>query len=198
MTIMTCKTSYLYRSVSLLVVLLMAVCLEGCCRRKKVTEKKADNTSLVESIKNKSKKKVDKKNVTLSDNEFGDVDIDLEGELPLRACDERTSELYEKLDYANKMYKDRNFDGALREISRIKQGIDNDPYLLMQVYAFEAMVYEKKDQPVRRKHSYKKMMEAMTEVRKDSRYKKAYNDGMICQNLIASATKIGEKKYDFE
>ncbi len=42
------------------------------------------------------------------------------------------------------------------------------------------------------------MMEAMSEVWKDSRYIKAYEDGMICQSLIASATKNGDKKYGFE
>lgn len=197
---MTCKISYLYRWVCFVIVLLMAVWLEGCCGRKKITDKKKGNSTLVENIKKKSNKKFDKKNNTqsISENEFGDIDIDLSGELPLRPSDERTNELYEKFDYANKMYKDRNYDSALREINRIKQSINNDPYLMMQVYAFEAMVYGKKEQPGRRKHSYKKMMEAMTEVQKDNRYKKAYSDGMICQDLIASATKIGEKRYDFE
>ena len=56
--------------------------------------------------------KVDKKNkaLSISENEFGDIDIDLYGELPLRPSDERTNELYEKFEYANKMYKDRNYD----------------------------------------------------------------------------------------
>ena len=119
---------------------------------------------------------------------------------PLRAQDELTSELYEKLDYANSMFKNHNYDGALREISRIQQNqaSKDDPYLRMQTWALSAMIYDKTGKNSRRKRSYTKMIETMEELKKDSRYKKSYEDGMICQGLIASATHKGDKKYDFK
>ncbi|MBQ3644935.1 MAG: hypothetical protein II961_10090 [Candidatus Riflebacteria bacterium] len=134
-------------------------------------------------------------NSTSSSSGFEGIDVTLDGELPLRTQDEQTNELYEKLNYANKMYKNSNYDGALREISRIQQNIKDDPYLQLQTWALAAMVYDKTGKTSRRKRAYTKMLEVMEEVKKDSRYKKAYEDGMLCQDLIASVTKKGDKKY---
>lgn len=168
----------------------------GCCGRKKPINKSKKNYNFSESLK-KSNKKVAKKIVKDNTNEFDDIDIDLSGSIPLRQKDELTSKLYERFSYANDMYKSRDYDGAIREISIIQQEAKNDPYLRMQTWALLAMIYDKTGKNSRRKRSYSKMIETMAEVQKDARYKKAYEDGMICQELIASATQKGDKKYDF-
>ena len=117
----------------------------------------------------------------------------------MRAQDEHTSELYEKFDYANKMLKNRNYDAALREVNRIQQEIKDDPYLELQTWALTAEIYDKTGKTSRRKRCYTKMLEAMEEVKKDSRYKKAYQDGMLCQDFIDMTLKKGDKKYgEFE
>ncbi len=173
--------------------------MTGCCGKKKSTYKK--NNSLVFKRGSKKTNKKDTKNQNKSNSiEFGDFDLNVTNQSPLRAQDELTSELYEKLDYANSMFKNHNYDGALREISRIQQNqaSKDDPYLRMQTWALSAMIYDKTGKNSRRKRSYTKMIETMEELKKDSRYKKSYEDGMICQGLIASATHKGDKKYDFK
>ncbi len=193
---MTSKVSYLYRCFCIMLLLLIIIELAGCCGYKK---KKSDKTAdyLTESLK-KSRNKSAKNNDSLIVNEFGDVHIDLEGEIPLRPQDEQSKDLYEKLDYANQMYKSRNYESALREIDRILQSINNDPYLEMQVWTLSGIVSEKANKSGRKKRSYAKMMKAWEKLLKDPRYKNAYKDGMICQELIESASKTGEKKYDFK
>jgi hypothetical protein len=39
------------------------------------------------------------------------------------------------------------------------------------------------------------MIEAFEVLLKDSRYKKAYEDGMACQDFATMAAKKGDKKY---
>ena len=173
----------------------MALELTGCCGRKKNNDNNKKDY-LSRTLKNKKKK--DKKKVDSRIGEYGDVEMDLSGELPLRPNDEKTKELYEKLDHANKMFKNRNYDSALREINRIRQQIDNDCYLKLQTWALSAMIYNQMGNTSKRKHCYRKMMESLDEVKKDARYKRAYDDGMLCQSLIASATQKGDKKYDFD
>ncbi len=194
---MTRRISGLSCCLCFMLLLLMAFELTGCCGRKKTDNTKKDYLSGTLKKSNKKKKDKNKKD---SDRigEYADVDVDLSGELPLRAKDERTKELYEKLDYANKLFKSRNYDSALREINRIRQQVDDDSYLKLQTWALSAMIYNQMGNTSKRKHSYRKMMESLDEVKKDARYKKAYEDGMVCQGLIASATQKGDKKYDFD
>ena len=175
----------------------MALGLSGCCVRKiqpiNKSNKKIDFTESLKKSNTKTHIGVDGSSIV---NDFGnDLDIDLVGKLPLRPQDERTSELYEKFSYANKMFKNRNCDAALREIDRIQQEINNDPYLKLQTWALSAAIYDKTGKTSRRKRSYTKMLEAIEEVKKDSRYKKAYEDGMACKDFADMAAKKGDKKY---
>ena len=194
---MTCKVSRLLHFMCIALILLMALGLSGCCGRKSQSNKKGNKKiDFAESLKKTNTK--DKANVkgTSVVNDFGnDLDVDLIGKLPLRAQDERTNELYEKLNYANKMLKNRNYDAALREIDRIQQEINNDPYLKLQTWALTAVIYDKTGKTSRRKRAYTKMLEAIGELQKDSRYKKAYEDGMACKDFAALAAKKGDKKY---
>ena len=192
---MTCKISYLCRCICIMLALLMTIELAGCCGYKK-NKRVKNNDFLTESLKKQKNKTSNKDSLIIS--EFGDVHIDLDGEIPLRPQDEQSKDLYEKLDYANQLYKSRNYESALREIDRILQSINNDPYLEMQVWTLSGVVSDKANKPARKKRSYAKMMKAWEKVLKDPRYKNAYKDGMICQELIESASKTGDKKYDFE
>ena len=190
---MTNKKVRLFPFVYLFFVFLAVFNLSGCCKYKKYS-KKTTKRNFSESLnKNQRGNAVNSNSTSLG--EFEGIDVTLDGELPLRTQDEQTSELYEKLNYANKMYKNSNYEGALREISRIQQNIKDDPYLHLQTWALAAMIYDKTGKTSRRKRAYTKMLEVMEEVKKDSRYKKAYEDGMLCQDLIASVTKKGDKKY---
>ncbi len=191
--IMTLKTNYRLRCICFILMLLVALDLVGCCRRKKKDAKKTGKVDIAESIKNIKKK--GKKGTSNKVSEFDDVHIDLTGQLPLREKDEHTNELYEKMNHANKMYKNRNYDGALREVERIQLEINNDPYLEMQTWGLAAMIYDKTGKTSRRKRAYNKMIEAVTAVQKDPRYKKAYEDGKICQDLIEDAKTKGDKQY---
>ena len=194
---MTCKVSRLLHFICIAFILLMALGLSGCCGRKSQSNKKGNKKiDFAESLKKTNIKDKAGVNGTSVVNDFGnDIDIDLIGKLPLRAQDERTNELYEKLNYANKMLKNRNYDAALREIDRIQQEISNDPYLKMQTWALTAVIYDKTGKTSRRKRAYTKMLEAIEELHKDSRYKKAYEDGMACKDFAALAAKKGDKKY---
>ena len=189
--------SRLLRLVGIGCIFLMALELSGCCGRKSQTKKKNNKKiNFAESLKKsnvKEKAIVSEASVV---NDFGnDLDIDLIGKLPLRPQDERTQELYEKFNYANKMFRSSNYEAALREINRIQQEINNDPYLKLQTWALTAAVYDKTGKTSRRKRAYTKMLEAIEELHKDSRYKKAYADGMICQDFANLAVKKGDKKY---
>ena len=191
---MTCKRSSLLRFICCVLLTLMAIGLSGCCGRKSRTgknNKTNKNVDFAESLK----KSIEKNKSNTGASTVSDIDIDFIGKLPMRARDERTSELYEKFNYANKMFKNRNYEAALREVDRIQQEINNDPYLKMQTWALAAMIYDKTGKTSRRKRSYSKMIEALEEVKKDSRYKKAYEDGMACKDFAALAAKKGEKKY---
>ncbi len=194
---MTCKISRLLHLVCIAFILLTAFGLSGCCGRKIQSNKKSNKKiDFAESLKKPNIK--DKAGVKGSSvvNDFGnDIDIDLIGKLPLRPQDERTNELYEKFNYANKMFKNSNYDAALREINRIQQEINNDPYLEVQTWALTAAVYDKTGKTSRRKRAYTKMIEAFEVLLKDSRYKKAYEDGMACQDFATMAAKKGDKKY---
>lgn len=194
---MTCKVSRLLHFICIIILFLMALGFSGCCGRKSQPNKKNNKKiDFTESLKKSNTK--DKSNVKGGSvvNDFGnDFDIDLIGKLPLRAQDERTNELYEKFNYANKMFKNRNYDAALREIDRIQQEINNDPYLKVQTWALTAAVYDKTGKTSRRKRAYTKMLEAMDELLKDSRYRKAYEDGMACKDFADLAAKKGDKKY---
>ena len=194
--IMTSKTNYRLRCICFILMLLVALDLTGCCKRKKKDAKKTGKVDIAESIKNIKKK--GKKGTSEKTPEFDDVHIDLSGQLPLSEKDAHTSELYEKMNHANKMYKNRNYDGALREVERIQLEINNDPYLEMQTWGLAAMIYDKTGKTSRRKRAYNKLIESAEEVKKDSRYKKAYEDGKICQELIENAKEKGEKQYAAE
>ena len=178
-------------------ILLIAVGLSGCCGRKSQSNKKSNKKiNFTGSLKKSNSKDKALVNASSVVNDFGnDIDIDLIGKLPLRSQDEHTNELYEKFNYANKMFKNSNYDAALREINRIQQEINNDPYLKLQTWALSAAIYDKTGKTSRRKRSYTKMLEAIEEVKKDSRYKKAYEDGMACKDFAALAAKKGDKKY---
>lgn len=171
--------------------------MTGCCGNRRKKEAGSETKDLSESIK-EIRSKGELGAVKALNSEFADVHIDLSGQLPLRAKDERTSQLYGKMDYANKMYKKRNYDGALREVERIQNEINDDPYLKMQAWALAAKIYDKTGKTSRRKRSYTKMMEAMEEVRKDSRYKRAYEEGKLCVELIEIAKQKGDDKYAAE
>ncbi len=189
---MTNKKVRLFPFVYCIFVSLAVFNLSGCCKYKKYS-KKNTKRNYAESLNKNQRSNAGGSNSTSGG--FEGVDLTLDGELPLRSRDEQTNELYEKLNYANKMYKNSNYEGALREISRIQQNIKDDPYLHLQTWALAAMIYDKTGKTSRRKRAYTKMLEVMEEVKKDSRYKKAYEDGMLCQDLIASVTKKGDKKY---
>ncbi len=194
---MTCKVSRLLHFICIIFLLLMALGSSGCCGRKSQPNKKINKKiDFTESLKkSNTKDKASVKGVSVV-NDFGnDIDIDLIGKLPLRARDEHTNELYEKFNYANKMFKNRNYDAALREIDRIQQEINNDPYLKVQTWALTAAVYDKTGKTSRRKRAYTKMLEAMDELLKDPRYRKAYEDGMACKDFADLAAKKGDKKY---
>ena len=194
---MTCKVSQLLRFICIAFIFLMAIELSGCCGRKSQSNKKSNKKIDFANALNKTNSKDNgKSNDSSVVNDFGnDIDIDLIGKLPLRAQDERTNELYEKFNYANKMMKNQNYDAALREVSRIQQEINNDPYLELQTWALTAVIYDKTGKTSRRKRAYTKMLEVLDVVKKDSRYKKAYEDGMACKDFVVLATKKGDKKY---
>ena len=190
---MTCKISRLLHFICIAFIFLMALGLSGCCGRKSQSNKKSNKKIDFAKSLNMSDSK-NKASVSGSSDE-NDIDLDLIGKRPLRAQDEHTNELYEKLNYANKMLKNRNYDAALREVSRIQQEIKNDPYLELQTWALSAAIYDKTGKTSRRKRSYTKMLEVMEEVKKDPRYKKAYEDGMACKEFADIAVKKGDKKY---
>lgn len=179
----------------LLLIPLLVLDLVGCCGRKKVSKDNNKDFYTKSLTKNKDKSKNKNIDNTISNN---GVDIDISSDISLSQQLERTKELYEKLDYANIMLKKRNYDGSLREIKRIQQVVRDDPYLMTQTWALSAKVYDKMGNTSGRKRSYKRMLESLEELQKDSRYKNAYKDGMVCQKLIAYAKEKGGKNNDFE
>lgn len=193
---MILKKRLLLKNIVFLLAVSILFGLVGCCGSKKIT-KNSKSKSFTKSFGQK-KSKSDSNKVDLSLNSFNDIDIDISGELPLKGNQEQTKELYKKLDYANVMLKKHNYDGSLREIKRIQQVVHDDPYLMTQTWALAAKVYDKMGNINGRKRSFKKMMDSLAQVQKDSRYKNAYSDGMVCQKLIAYVEEKGGKKYDFK
>lgn len=174
----------------------MTISLVGCCGRKKIKEKAKKSNKKIDVSESLKKLKIKKDEGSKKPSpKVEDIDVDLIGQLPLREKDERTSELYEKLDRANSLYKNRNYDGALREIDRIQREIDNDPYLEMQTWGLAALIYDKTGKTSRRKRAYSKMFDSLVAVHKDPRYAKAREDGKICLELIEIAKVKGDRKY---
>ncbi|GAB4274028.1 MAG: hypothetical protein Kow0029_14100 [Candidatus Rifleibacteriota bacterium] len=185
---------YIKRSLRTLAVLAAAVLclgtLAGCCNRKKSSKKINDSIKIEDfNLRNLSNKDTgharhspDRRN-----NEYltGDPEID--------ESRKRKAEQYKRLEYAYKMLKDSNPQGALREIERLQMNIRNDPYLEMQAWYLSAMIYHRMGKPSRRKRSMRKMLETMEQLQKDPRFMAAYNEGMDAQEVVKMAIKEGEK-----
>lgn len=189
---MNYKSSHIARCFCYLLMLVIALDLTGCCGYKggKKQSGKSSKTRTASSSK-KSKSIVSSNAFEQSDGLVVSPTADIE----LKAQDERTTELYEKMDYANKMFKNENYDGALREVERIQREIDDDPYLEMQTWCMAAMIYDKTGKTSRRKRSYNKMLECMEKVQLDKRYKSAFEDGKLCKEYVELALEKGNKNY---
>ncbi len=174
-------------------ILLTALNLLGCCGNKKNSSSSGRRGRSKRYTSDSSRAKEKSSNSEKS-SAAEDIGNDLSDEGSLTQDQENTSELYEKMDYAHKMYKSTNYDGALREVERILQKIDNDPYLEMQVWGLSAMIHDKAGRTSRRKRSYRKMIDCMEQLQKDPRFRKSFEDGKECQELIEMAKKNGDKK----
>lgn len=172
-------------------ILLTALNLLGCCGSKKNSSVRRGRSKRYTSSSSGTKKTSSNSEKASADEDIG---IDLSDERPLTQAQENTRELYEKMDYAHRMYKSTNYDGALREVERILQKIDNDPYLEMQAWGLSAMIHDKAGRTSRRKRSYRKMIDCMEQLQKDPRFKKSFEDGKECQELIETVKKNGDKK----
>ena len=177
---------------SLLLLLVLAILhLPGCCLRK-TTEKRNGNGkrpaagSVSSSVQNSGSQSQGSGEALISGNE---------SVRPLRDKDKRIKEHYRRLEYAFEMYNTDNFDGALREVERLQLEISNDPYLEMQSWYLSAMIYHKSDKPSRRKRAMRKMLESMEQVQKDPRFRTAFEDGMISQELMNLAREKGNDRY---
>lgn len=166
--------------------------LSGCCTRKTVDRRPADSRrtakkSPVTTTRPATAASAESGETMVSGNETG---------RPLRDQDRRTREQYRRLEYAFNMYNSQNYDGALREVERLQLEIDKDPYLEMQSWYLSAMIYHKTDKASRRKRAMRKMLESMEQLQKDSRFRSAYEDGMISQEVIKMAVEKGEGRYE--
>jgi len=184
------QSSGSYRWGALLLVLAM-LSLPGCCTRKAVDRRKASS----ERSSEKSPATVTR---TVAAPTAADGEVMVSGNETariLRPQDRKTKEQYRRLEYAFDMYNSQNYDGSLREVERLQLEIDNDPYLEMQSWYLSAMIYHKTDKSSRRKRAMRKMLESMEQLQKDPRFRNAYEDGMIGQELVGMAVKKGEGRY---
>lgn len=180
------------RRFAAIILAMLLLNLPGCCSRKTVDKKTVvgrTNSSSGKTVR--ADAGTPKVNATtgeelISGNEMG---------RPLRDQDKKTKELYRRLEYAFEMYNTSNFDGAIREVERLQLEINNDPYLEMQSWYLSAMIYHKTDKISRRKRAMRKMLETMEILQKDPRFRSAYADGMISQEIIKMAKEKGDSRY---
>jgi hypothetical protein len=124
-----------------------------------------------------------------------DTIIDGTDAAPLSDREKRTSQLYQRMEYAFEMFRTDNIDGALREVERVQLELNNDPYLEMQTWYLSAMIYHKSGKTSRRKRSMRKMLEVMEQLQKDPRFRQSLEDGLISQDVIKQAIEKGEGRY---
>lgn len=181
----------LLRSIFVLVVAILCLSLAtGCCTKKPISAKKVpsgkiDTPRTFPGISSES-----------SPGGYSQKQIDeLNTKDPkVNEMRRRKTEQYKRLEYAHKMLKDSNPQAALREIERLQMDIRDDTYLEMQTWYLSAMVYHKMGKSSRRKRSMRKMLETMEVLQKDPRFKAAYEDGKISQEVIKmSINKEGDK-----
>ncbi|NCB37654.1 MAG: hypothetical protein EOM80_02690 [Erysipelotrichia bacterium] len=163
--------------------------LNGCCSRKTVSKKPAVSVTPVFE-KTVAKTAIE---APLSDNIVSFTPDNTER--ALRDQDKKTQVLYQKLENSYEMFRKDNFDGALREVERLQFEISNDPYLEMQSWYLSAMIYHKSGKSSRRKRAMRKMLESMEELQKDPRFRNAFEDGMMSQEVINLAIGKGEGRY---
>lgn len=174
----------------LLAALLLLTSLTGCCSRK--VDLKPVNGRPGSGLDGNGGKIATK---TPSSRENTAVSIN-DPERPLRDKDYKTRDLYKRFEYAFDMFNSNNLDGALREVERLQLEIDDDPYLEMQSWYLSAMIYHKSDKASRRKRSMRKMLECMEQLQKDPRFRNAFEDGMISQEVVKMAIEKGEGRYE--
>ena len=127
--------------------------------------------------------------------ENGDAVEFTDNQQPQREKDQRTQEMYRRLEFSFEMYRKDNFDGALREVERVQMDINDDPYLEMQTWYLSAMIYHKTAKTSRRSRAMRKMLELMETVQKDPRFRSSFEDGMTSQQVIDMALSKGEGRY---
>lgn len=175
---------------AVLLTLLMLMNLPGCCSRKTVSRPDPGRKTPVTSAAGSTT--TDRRPVPIVENT---VVSGNEALRPLRDQDKKTRELYRRFEYAFDMFNSDNLDGALREVERLQLEINNDPYLEMQSWYLSAMIYHKTDKTSRRKRAMRKMLESMEQLQKDPRFRNAFEDGMISQEVIKMAIEKGEGRY---
>ncbi|HNX75035.1 MAG TPA: hypothetical protein PLM07_07580 [Candidatus Rifleibacterium sp.] len=179
------------RAAFVLLAMLLLLNLSGCCARKNVG-RQSNRT------RNNTDQKQSNASTSMARNPSSGGEQMIAGNEMTRALrpqDQKTKEQYQRLEYAFSMYNVSNFDGALREVERLQLEINQDPYLEMQSWYLSAMIYHKTDKISRRKRAMRKMLETMEQVQKDPRYRNAYADGMISQEMIKLAKEKGDGRY---
>ena len=164
----------------------------GCCTRT------ARNTSLKKPDKKASIKEHGERNDKTSEKKIEHPSREDElntGDPLMNESRRRKAEQYRRLEYAYRMLSKSDPQGALRELERLQMDIREDPYLEMQTWYLSAMVYHKLGKPSRRKRSMRKTLEVMEQMQKDPRFKAAFADGKISQEVIDMAIKKAGDKY---
>ncbi|MBU1108796.1 MAG: hypothetical protein KKB51_19120 [Candidatus Riflebacteria bacterium] len=172
----------------LLNVMAIALLCTGCCARQGQqlpSQKFAPDP--VQTVR--------KPDISVADAENNDAIEFTDNQKPRREKDKRTQELYRRLEFSFEMYEKDNFDGALREVERVQMDINDDPHLEMQTWYLSAMIYHKTGKTSRRSRAMRKMLELMETVQKDPRFRNAFEDGMMSQQVIDMALSKGEGRY---
>lgn len=162
---------------AIVVVLTMMMAIMSCGTRSKKKPTFKKSTSLNYSTSSKSSSKSNIKNDN-SVEESVNINYSRKIKKELSSEQKRSAQLYKRLDNSYEMYKRKNYESALSEVESVMRNLHKDPYLEAQTWAMSAMIYDKQHKNSRRKRAYRKMVECIENLQKDSRYTNMYKEGM--------------------
>jgi len=116
--------------------------------------------------------------------------------LAYEAAKKKNLEITAALEEASKMIKSSNLEGALRKVQQIHQENSRDPYVTMQTWYMQAMIYHRQKEPGKRKEAMNQMLKSMEALQKDSRFRTAFEEGQASIEVIKKSIEKAGPRYE--
>lgn len=169
-------------------VLLGIACLSaaGCCVKRNPESSEISGDAPVSAVEKPSISDPEPENKLKQDEKPEEYDI----------SSKKQEEVNSSLEQAHRMIRDDNLESALRIVERIYLNYPDDPEITMQTHYMKAMIFHRMKDPSKRKQAMDEMLKSMEKLQQDARYRKSYEIGRECEEVVKMSIEKYGKNYE--